>query len=110
MNSTIKESTLKIISRNLQSELPPLEKELILSSDSLPKKDISSPHDNDTLDHEEAQFPPVSPTTTGQMTYPEGGLRAWLVVLGSFCGILASFGFMNTSKSQRLLHCASQAS
>ena len=27
--------------------------------------------------------------------YPEGGLRAWLVVLGSFSGMLASFGLMN---------------
>ncbi|KAL8923077.1 MAG: hypothetical protein Q9172_003287 [Xanthocarpia lactea] len=29
-------------------------------------------------------------------TFPEGGLRAWLVVLGSFSGMLASFGLMNT--------------
>lgn len=28
--------------------------------------------------------------------YPEGGLRAWLVVLGSFSGMAASFGLMNT--------------
>ena len=28
--------------------------------------------------------------------YPEGGLRAWLVVLGSFLGMTASFGYMNT--------------
>ena len=28
--------------------------------------------------------------------YPEGGLRAWLVVLGSFSGMTASFGLMNT--------------
>ena len=28
--------------------------------------------------------------------YPEGGLRAWLVVLGSFSGMTASFGIMNT--------------
>ncbi|KAL8816534.1 MAG: hypothetical protein Q9223_004469 [Gallowayella weberi] len=30
-----------------------------------------------------------------EVTYPEGGLRAWLVVFGSFCGMLASFGLMN---------------
>jgi hypothetical protein len=23
----------------------------------------------------------------GEITYPEGGLQAWLVVLGSFCGM-----------------------
>ncbi|KAF2753139.1 MFS general substrate transporter [Pseudovirgaria hyperparasitica] len=31
-----------------------------------------------------------------EITYPEGGLRAWLVVFGSFCGMFASFGMMNT--------------
>jgi hypothetical protein len=41
--------------------------------------------------------PPASLYSVGDDTpYPEGGLRAWLVVLGSFCGMLASFGFMNT--------------
>lgn len=30
------------------------------------------------------------------MTYPEGGLQAWLVVLGSFSGMVAGFGYMNT--------------
>jgi hypothetical protein len=29
-------------------------------------------------------------------TYPEGGLEAWLVVLGSFCGLVASLGLMNS--------------
>jgi hypothetical protein len=33
--------------------------------------------------------------------YPEGGLRAWLVVLGSLSGMMASFGFMNTRKSPK---------
>lgn len=28
--------------------------------------------------------------------YPEGGLKAWAVVFGSFCGMLASFGTINT--------------
>lgn len=28
-------------------------------------------------------------------TYPEGGLRAWSVVLGSFSGMTASFGILN---------------
>lgn len=28
--------------------------------------------------------------------YPEGGLRAWLVVFGSFCGLVAALGLMNT--------------
>jgi uncharacterized membrane protein YjjP (DUF1212 family) len=29
-------------------------------------------------------------------TYPEGGRQAWLVVFGSFAGMMASFGFMAT--------------
>ncbi|KAL9117967.1 MAG: hypothetical protein Q9187_005493 [Circinaria calcarea] len=31
-----------------------------------------------------------------EVTYPEGGLRAYSVVFGSFCGMLAAFGLMNT--------------
>ena len=46
------------------------------------------------------EFVPVGPA--GQepdkedIEYPEGGLRAWLVVFGSFCGMTAGFGYMNT--------------
>lgn len=40
---------------------------------------------------------PSIPSADGDATYPEGGLRAWLVVFGSFCGMTAAFGFMNTS-------------
>ena len=29
-------------------------------------------------------------------TYPEGGKEAWLCVLGSFCGLMAALGMMNT--------------
>lgn len=28
--------------------------------------------------------------------YPEGGLEAWLVVFGSFCGMVAALGIMNS--------------
>jgi hypothetical protein len=42
----------------------------------------------------------VAPAGPGQekadVEYPEGGLRAWLVVFGSFCGMTAGFGYMNT--------------
>lgn len=31
-----------------------------------------------------------------EVTYPEGGLGAWLVVLGSFMGLVAALGMMNT--------------
>jgi hypothetical protein len=42
--------------------------------------------------------PQLNRKLTGR-TYPEGGLRAWSVVLGSFSGMMASFGFMATSRS-----------
>lgn len=44
---------------------------------------------------------PEGPKNTpgDEVTYPEGGLQAWLVVLGSFCAMLAAFGMMNTSTS-----------
>ena len=46
--------------------------------------------------HEEPPASPVSSTIKDEVVYPEGGLRAWLVVLGSFCGMFAGFGYMNT--------------
>ena len=32
-----------------------------------------------------------------ETSYPEGGFRAWLVVLGAFCGTASSIGLYNTS-------------
>ena len=32
----------------------------------------------------------------GEEAYPEGGVAAWLVVLGSFCGVVGAFGMMNS--------------
>ncbi|OCL12240.1 MFS monocarboxylate transporter [Glonium stellatum] len=37
-----------------------------------------------------------SDALTSDEAYPEGGLTGWLVVLGSFSGMLAAFGMMNT--------------
>lgn len=34
-----------------------------------------------------------------QFVYPEGGLRAWSVVFGSWCGLFASLGITNTLAS-----------
>ena len=36
------------------------------------------------------------PSDASEIDYPEGGLRAYSVVFGSFCGMLAAFGLMNT--------------
>lgn len=43
-----------------------------------------------------ASAPPSIHTPGEEAAYPEGGLRAWLVTFGSFCGMMAAFGFMNT--------------
>ena len=46
---------------------------------------------------------PSNPATASRVstdaygnTYPEGGRQAWLCVLGSFCGLMAALGMMNT--------------
>jgi hypothetical protein len=50
-----------------------------------------------TADIEPIEAEGSEDSTIDQVTYPEGGLQAWLVVFGCFCGVLAGFGFMNTS-------------
>ena len=50
-------------------------------------------------DHGALDSGPPSPLyyekTNLEVYYPEGGLQAWLVVLGSWCGLLASIGMTN---------------
>lgn len=73
-----------------------------LTNDYATYDDAPKPESRD--DEVEGQFPLPVPavsrctTTSSESGYPEGGLRAWLVVFGSFCGMLAAFGFMNTSR------------
>lgn len=55
------------------------------------KNSSSSP----TLDPLATDLPSRSQTVS--YAYPEGGLRAWLVVLGSFSGMTACFGLLNTN-------------
>ena len=43
-----------------------------------------------------SQDQPPADTST-EITYPEGGVGAWLVVLGASCGLTASLGIYNTS-------------
>lgn len=35
--------------------------------------------------------------------FPDGGLKAWLVVLGAFFGLFVSFGWTNCAKTFRIL-------
>ncbi|MCJ1388751.1 hypothetical protein MMC18_001600 [Xylographa bjoerkii] len=66
------------------------------------------PNDQDHDLHQDCQQSPASSTLppkeaskqvlepkAEEVTYPEGGLRAWLVVFGTFCGMLAAFGLAN---------------
>jgi Major Facilitator Superfamily len=41
----------------------------------------------------------ISSTSEKEALYPEGGYRAWLVVFGSWCGLLASIGMTNIMAS-----------
>ncbi|KAH6647040.1 major facilitator superfamily domain-containing protein [Truncatella angustata] len=43
-------------------------------------------------------------------TYPEGGLEAWLVVFGCFCGLVASLGLMNSIAVFQTYNAANQLS
>ncbi|KAI4602205.1 hypothetical protein KJ359_009443 [Pestalotiopsis sp. 9143b] len=43
-------------------------------------------------------------------TYPEGGLEAWLVVFGSFCGLVSSLGVMNSIAIFQTYNAAHQLS
>ncbi|KAF2765456.1 MFS general substrate transporter [Teratosphaeria nubilosa] len=61
-----------------------------------------SPSSAYQADHADDGSAPFSPPDTANnsekavVTYPEGGRQAWLVVLGSFSGMTAGFGYMNT--------------
>lgn len=48
------------------------------------EKCVGAPRDEENQDHVEES----------EETYPEGGLEAWLVVLGSFLGTIVAFGLM----------------
>lgn len=39
--------------------------------------------------------PPIEDGAKGPPSFPEGGLRAWSVVAGSFCVLFCTFGYLN---------------
>ena len=55
---------------------------------------VELPKDEETAQQKDSSSSTSS--TKDEITYPEGGLQAWLVVLGSFCGLVAGLGLMNT--------------
>ena len=77
-----------------------------------PLEQLSSVLENDSSALEVSDRSPSNPNTEpiprkkarpqdqnqgDENTYPEGGLCAWLVVLGSFSGMVASFGNLNSA-------------
>lgn len=50
------------------------------------------------IEHTSADLPKHEDTRSDELeiTYPEGGWDAWLVVLGAWCGLTASLGLYNT--------------
>lgn len=79
-----------------KSELPPVQNhsQPQLTSEYDLHRKVSEATAPDDLD----QRAPASRVTTDAdgNTYPEGGLDAWLVVLGSFLGLFASLGLLNS--------------
>ena len=69
-----------------------LEKETLVQQtpDKSPDKEISLKLQKTVTPGAASITPPIAPQP--EATYPEGGLRAWLVVFGSFSGMLACFG------------------
>jgi MFS family permease len=77
------------------------------STHQLPEQEHTSAQDEDDFhrtastiapSHRSVHRDPMSRVTTDAEgnTYPEGGLEAWLVVLGSFLGLFGSLGLLNT--------------
>lgn len=61
---------------------------------------LNSRHSSSPPDAEKPLRDPIvadSKSANTEVTYPEGGLDAWLVVLGAWCGLTASLGIYNTS-------------
>jgi len=78
--------------------------------------DKKSAHDLEADDTDTTEKgPDVEPGTPAQTPedYPEGGLQAWLVVLGTVCIAFSTFGFVNAwgifqaYYEQELLHDSS---
>ena len=68
------------------------------NNEHIPRSQVTTtslPTENTSLPTNEPKLPDNTPQADDH-TYPEGGLAAWLVVFGSFTGMTAGFGLMNT--------------
>jgi len=62
--------------------------------DDTPTSDLCGKAEHD-LEHD-TQVSASTGTDEDGITYPEGGLQAWLVVFGSWGGMAVAFGYVNT--------------
>jgi MFS family permease len=93
--------TTQHITTTPHSTPPPTSQEFPSSGSDCDDKTIfqSEKPSKDAAVSSESTTPSPSEKEDDATTYPEGGLRAWLVVFGSFCALLASLGTMNTIAS-----------
>ncbi|KFA80335.1 hypothetical protein S40288_09607 [Stachybotrys chartarum IBT 40288] len=77
----------------------PRDKEALQSNDLRAdrKKDVSSKERYAPSVHDSKSSGNASPLAAEEVIYPEGGLQAWTVVFGAFCGTAASIGLYNTA-------------
>ena len=59
----------------------------------------SPPNDKTEKSDHTSPLPQDDDTTPNELTYPEGGLPAWLSVLGAWSGMTAGIGLLNTVAS-----------
>lgn len=62
--------------------------------------DLESKPDNDSSDKAPNRIVDEKPPPVAHQ-FPEGGTKAWLVVLGCWCTSFASFGYVNSFGSVR---------
>ena len=75
------------------------------NSENLPTNNLSPsqdqpPNDNDV---EKGSEKPTTPAVFDPRQNPDGGLKAWLCVLGGFCTLFCSFGWINCRLIQALM-------
>ncbi|KAL1962976.1 hypothetical protein VTN77DRAFT_8822 [Rasamsonia byssochlamydoides] len=76
----------------IDEEAPPLSAVSIVE----PPPDPSTTAAHSTASNPHNQHHQQHPDSTSEYTFPDGGTRSWLVVLGSFFLLSASYGVMNT--------------
>ncbi|KAL5050406.1 hypothetical protein BDW71DRAFT_125041 [Aspergillus fruticulosus] len=88
--------TGNILEYTEKPELPPVQDDR--QPQPMPDDDLNRHFSIVTASDDVSHRAPASRVTTDAdgNTYPEGGLEAWLVVLGSFLGLFASLGLVNT--------------